>query len=195
MLPGGAMGELLSIYVPRTELEIRTSMGFARDLAVTTLREIETARRLAMESEGRLRVIKEEIETTKVRRDIAKKSKDEAQKSQLDDVVKRQERERDYLQRLFEAMRADSERLDADRAAADSWVKSLEEESLVARRQSEIGVREPTPDEAADYRVRLRRMLDAQKQASERWEEASALRKQVAERRIKQLEALSKISK
>ncbi|HET7903461.1 MAG TPA: hypothetical protein VFM17_02770 [Candidatus Eisenbacteria bacterium] len=195
MLQGGAMGELLSIYVPRPESEIRTSMGFARDLAVTTMREIETARRLAMESEGRLRVIKEEIETTKVRRDVAKKAKDEAQKNQLDGVVKRQERERDYLQRLFDAMRADTERLDADRAAADSWVKSLEEESLVARRQAEIGAREPSPDEAADYRGRLRRMLDAQKQASERWEKASELRKLVAERRIKQLEALSKISK
>ena len=170
-------------------------MGFARDLSVTNAREIETARRLAMESDGRLRVIKEEIETTRVRRDVAKKAKDEAQKNQLDEVVKRQERERAYLQRLSDAMRADNQRLDAERVAADSWVKSLEEETLVARRHAEIGAREPSPSEASDYRTRLRRLLDSQKQASERWESASQLRKLVAERRIKQLEALSKLTK
>jgi hypothetical protein len=195
MLQGGAMGELLSIYVPRSEAEIQTSMGFARDLAVSNEREIQTNRRLAMEAEGRLRVIKEELETTKVRRDVAKKAKDEAQKGQLDEVVKRQERERDYLQRLHDAMRADTERLDAERLAAETWVKSLEEESLVARRHAEIGAREPSPAEAADYRSRLRRMLDTQKQAAERWGKASDLRKLVAERRIKQLEAQSKLTR
>lgn len=195
MLQGGAMGELLSIYVPRSDAEIQASMGFARDLAVSNAREIQTSRRLAMEAEGRLRVIKEEIETTKVRRDVAKKAKDEAQRRQLDEVVKRQERERDYLQRLHDAMSADTERLDAERLAAETWVKSLEEESLVARRHAEIGAREPSPTEAADYRTRLRRMLDTQKQAAERWGKASDLRRLVADRRIKQLEAQSKLTR
>lgn len=195
MLERGAMGELLSIYVPRSDAEIQASMGFARDLAVSNAREIQTSRRLALEAEGRLRVIKEEIETTKVRRDVAKKAKDEAQKNQLDDLAKRQERERDYLQRLHDALRADTERLDAERVAAETWVKSLEEESLVARRHAAIGAREPSPDEAAEYRGRLRRMLDTQKQAAERWGKASDLRKLVAERRIKQLEAQSKLTR
>jgi hypothetical protein len=195
MLRGGQMGELLSVYVPRQESEISRLAGDARAMQRSAESEIDEARNLATEADGRVRITSEEIETTKTRRDVARKAKDEAARAELEATLKRQSSEKAYLERLRDALRADADRLEADREASQARVKALDLELEVARSYVQVGSPSATPEMVTQYRQSLQRMLDAQKNSAEHWKDASEKRRQVADRRLKQLQSLSKLSK
>ena len=193
MLRGGEMGELLAVYVPRSEAEVKRLLDDMRNLQRSSESEVGEARRLASEADGRVRIMKEEIKTTKVRRDVAKKSKDEAARKELEAALERQDREQDYLEHLRDALRADADRLDAEKAASAARVEALGLELQVADRYEELAATR-TSDAPDEYCALLGKMLEAQKQSADKWREASDRRKKVAERRLKQLQSLSKLA-
>jgi hypothetical protein len=193
LLRGGTVGELFAVYIPRSESAIQNSIDFARSLSLAASNDLTEARRLAIDAEGRLRILNEEIRTSKTRRDVAKKTKNEGQRLELDIAVKQQDRERNYLETLKASLKTNVERLESDRIAADAYVKALEIELTVARKNAEIGTA-PTPAETAAYRDILRIMLDAQRVAAEDWVSAGELRKRTAEHQIKQVQTLDKLN-
>jgi len=192
MLQGGTVGELLSLNVPRTEAEIQQRLDEARSLERMADGELETGGRLADEATSRAKIMEEEMEVTKARRDAAKKAKDKAAAADLDASVKKQTIELKYLERLRETLRADLDRLGSSKASAEAAAKSLELELHVVRKQAVLGA-QPTPESVNEYRTLLRQMLVAQRDAADRVREASDKRKRVAEQRLKQLDALAKL--
>lgn len=194
LLRGGALGELLFSYVPREAPEIERLLGDAQAMQRAADREVDTVRRLATEADGRARITKEEIETTKVRLDIAKKAKDAAARAELEATSKRQSRERDYFEKLRDALRADADRLEAEREASSARVKALEKERDVAGQYAQVSAAAPGPEAMIRYRALLRDMLEAQKKSANLWIDASKKRERVADRRLKQLESHSKLS-
>jgi len=195
MLRGGEVGELLSVYVPRDPSEVQRALEYAQFLERSAASEIDETRSLSSEADGRARIMKEEMQTTKVKRDVAKKAKDPTAQADLNATYKRQTREQSYLVHLRDALRADADRMEAERSAASARVKSLELEVRVAQKQAELSGGTPSGEDVSQYRSMLKAMLDAQRQAADRSRDASDKRKRVADRRIKQLAALSKISK
>ncbi|MCC6349262.1 MAG: hypothetical protein IT347_06685 [Candidatus Eisenbacteria bacterium] len=193
MLPGGQLAELLSIYVPRSESDLGRYLEDARDLQRASASEIDDTRRRAAEADGRAKIMKEEMKTSKVRRDVAGKAKDQAQRTQLDAAFKQQTNEQAYLLRQRDALRADAVRLEAERQAWDLRVKALELELDAARKHAEVVAQPSDANKVAEYRSLLRNLLEAQKQAANRWIEASADRKRVAERKLAQLQSLSRL--
>jgi hypothetical protein len=193
MLNGGPLEELLSVYVPRPESEIRRLLEDAREMETSASSEIEVARRLAAEADGRQKIMSEEIKTTQVRRDVAKKAKDEPLRATLDAAVKKQSNEKKYLEHLRDALRADASSLEADRKASAMRVKALELELQAAQKHAEISAGVFDPAKVPAYQSLLRNLLEAQKQSADAWKDASGKRKQVAERRLKQLQSLSKL--
>ncbi|HEX5032015.1 MAG TPA: hypothetical protein VFX78_11230 [Candidatus Eisenbacteria bacterium] len=191
--PSGPMEELLSVYVPRDATKVQAFLDEVREMERTATDEVNDARRLAAVADGRQRVMQEEIRTTKVRRDVAKKDKDEAARTELDAAMKRQENERKYLEHLRDALQADADYLDTERDAAAKRATALELELQAAEKHAAISAGGQDPAKVSDYRAVLRRLLEAQKASAERWQDASAKRKKVAERRLKQLESLSKL--
>jgi hypothetical protein len=191
--PSGAMQELLSVYVPRSRPTITRLLDDVREMERAALDEVNEVRRLADVADGRQRIMKEETKTTKVRRDVAKRDKNEAARAALDSAVKRQENEQRYLEHLRDALRADADYLNAERDAAAKRASALELELEAAEKHAAISAGRQDPATVSDYRALLRRLLEAQKASAERWQDASAKRKAVAERRLKQLESLSKL--
>lgn len=194
LLRGGPMGELLSVYVPRGAGEIQRLLDEARGSQRAAASEIDGARRLATAADDRARIMKEELDASQVRLDVAKRANDGAARNQLTATYARQLQERDYLLRLREAMRADGDRLEAERTAAASRIRALELEQQVASRSTEFAVTPPGPEQLRQYRELLHQMLDAQVLAADRSQEAMSKRRLVALRRLRQLEALSKLS-
>ncbi len=222
LLKGGEMGELLTVYVPRNESEVQRLLGDSRDMELGMAKEVESTRKLATEAEGRARIMKEELEATRVRRDVARRSKDAAAISELEAAFQRQDREHTYLEDLRDALRADIDRIDAEREAAASRSKALELELRVVQRHRVLtnprrnepssssgagttpDVRAaaantptsvtPSPGEIAHYCTLMRDMLDAQRDAAGRWATAADRRRSLAERKIRQLDALTRLS-
>ena len=191
--PSGPMEELLSVYVPRSATRVQRLLDEVREMERRASDEVNEIRRLAEVADGRQRVMKEEVKTTKVRRDVAKKDKNEAARAELDAAVKRQENEQRYLEHLRDALRADADYLDTERDAAAKRATALELELQAAEMHAAISAGGQDPAKVSDYRAVLRRLLEAQKASAERWQDASAKRKKVAERRLKQLQSLSKL--
>ena len=194
LLNGGVMGELLSVSVPRGEDEIERLLDDAHRLEKAAAGEIANGRRLAIEAQGRIDIMKAEIETAKTRRDAAKKNKDQAAAAESDAVYKKQSRELKYLTQLQAAVNADADRLEAAKAAASATAKALERERDVVRKQTEIGTTTPTPQAVEQYRGLLRGMLESQREAAARSQVAADKRMKLAEQRLKQLATLSKLS-
>lgn len=195
LLRGGPLGELMSVYPPRAIDEVQKQLEYSRNLAKAAEADIAESRRLAQAAEGRVKIMSEELETTKTRLGVAKKLKNEADQASLEPDVKRQEAEKKYLERLRDALRADAASLDGQMDAAAARVKALDLELDVARRHTQLSTTvAPTPDDIADYRARLRKMLDAQSDASKRVKAAADKSQEVADRRLKQLDALSKLT-
>lgn len=194
LLNGGVMGELLSVSVPRAEDEIARLLDEAHRLEKAATGEIENGRRLAIEAQGRIDVMKAENETAKTRRDAAKKNKDQAAAAEADAVYKKQSRELKYLMQLQDAVNADADRLEAAKAAASATARALERERDVVRKQAEIGAGTPTPEAVEQYRGLLRGMLESQREAAAKSQVAADKRMKLAEQRLKQLAALSKLS-
>ena len=137
--------------------------------------------------------MREEIQTTRVRLDVARKARDVAASTELEAAYKRQSHEFDYFQQLRDALRADADRLEAERSAASARTRALELELNVARKNAELMVTQ-LPGAVAKYRVLLHDMLAAQKAAAERGRDAAELRRLVAERRLRQLDSLTRLS-
>jgi hypothetical protein len=196
LLRGGTMGEVFAIYVPRGESAIENSLNFARSLSKEASNDLLDAQRREIDGKGRLKILVEELKTSKTRRDVAKKTKDESQRRDFVDAVKQQEQERKYLEQMSQTLETNRERLESDRAAGDAYVKALEMELDVARKHSQlnISVSQPTSLEISAYTDMLRKMLDAQRTAADQWVSAGELRKQVAERQLRQLQTLNKLS-
>jgi hypothetical protein len=192
-LPGGMMGELLSVYVPRKEEEIQRLLDEARVLQSMAETELKNSQELSTEAAGRIRIMTEEIAVTKAKRDAAKSAKDKVALAELDAAQKRQEREFKYLNKLSDALHADADRLQSAQAAAGAQAKALEIELQVARQQAALGAT-PASGAVAEYRTQLRRMLEAQRDAATQAGQASEKRKRLVEERLKQLNELAKLS-
>lgn len=193
LLQGGTMGELLAINVPRSQDDIQRLIDEARRLEKTAAEEIESGRQLAIKAEDRTKIMKSELENTKTRRDAAKKEKDKVQAGQYDQTAKKQSQELRYLTQLSDAVKADADRLESAKSAANATAKALEKELDVVRKQAELGAGTPTPEAIAQYRNMLRDMLQSQRDAASKAQIASDKKKKLAEQRLKQLDALGKL--
>jgi len=193
LLRGGEMGELLSVYVPRGEAEVQRQLDDARAAERASSEDMDATQRLAEDADGRARIMREEIQTTRVRLDVARKARDLAATAELDAKYRRQGHELDYFQQLKDALHADADRLQSDRSAASARTRALELELNVAQRNAELLVTQ-LPNAVTQYRALLRDMLDAQRLAAERGRDAAERRRLVAERRLRQLDSLTRLS-
>ena len=194
-LPGGELAELLSAYVPRAVGDLQRLLADARVQQRIAETEIDGARRLAVEAEGRVRILREELQTTRTRRDVAHRSGDLARRTQAEVAFRRQTREADYLEKLRDTMRQDAERAGAERDAAAARVKALDLELNLARMNADL--RQPNPSLLAISRYRdvLWQALEAQRAAADRARDASAEQARVAEMRMRQVYALSMLGR
>ncbi len=189
----GQVAELFSVYVPRAAADIQQQLDNARGFQISASAQIAQTRSLGGDADNRARVMKEEIGTSKTKRGIAKKAKDKAAVESLDATIRRQEDELQYLQNLRDAMLAEADRLATEQAAVAARVKALQFETLVAKKNEELRSPLATSDAADQYQVMLRNLLDAQRDSAEKWRLAAEKDKKVAERRIEQLEALTRL--
>ena len=194
LLKGGAMGELLAVYVPRSEDDIKSLIEGAKKLQDAAQNEIDEAQKISVEADGRAKVMKEEIQTNQEKLNLAKKTKDAAAKTDLEAALKRQKRELSYLTSVGDAARTDSDRLKTELTAFAARAKALELELDVAKQNVALSAATPTADSEAKYRAQLRNLLEAQRSAADRSSEAAGMLKRVAEKRLKQLESLAKIA-
>jgi len=192
LLRGGVMGELMAVSVPRSQAEIQRLLDEARGLENTAEYQIQSSEGLAIEAEGRAKIMHEELEVTRARRDAAKKAKDKVATAELDATYKKQERQYKYLTQLHDATKADADRLRSAKAAAQATQKSLELELQLYEKQAQLG-ENPPPQAVDEYRSLLRNMLQAQGDAADRGREASDKRKKLVQERLKQLNALGKL--
>ena len=195
LLRGGEMGELLAVYVPRGAAEVQHQLDDARasDRAAATM--VDGTRRLAEDADGRARIMREELQSNRVRSDVARKAQDPVATAELDAAYKRQSKELDYLTQMRDALRADADRMDADRIAAAAHIHALELELAVSTKHSQLSTgKRPPPATLTEYRQLLHDMLDAQRTAAERVRDAAERRRLVADRRIRQLESLAKLT-
>ena len=88
---------------------------------------------------------------------------------------------------------ADADRLQSAQAAAKAQEKALDQELKVVRKLAELG-ENPPGQAVTEYRTMLRAMLESQREAANRGSEANDKRKKMVEERLKQLDALSKVS-
>jgi len=189
----GTVAELLSVYVPRDVKDLQQQLQNAREFQIAATSQINTARALAAEAEGRATIMKEEIETTKAKRAAAKKAKDKPAIDALDATAERQDNEKDYLENLRDAMMAEADRVETEQAAMAARVKSLELETLVSSKNEELRGPLANSQSAAQYQTLLRNLLDAQRDTADKFRVAAEKDKRVTERRIEQLKALSKL--
>jgi len=194
MLRGGELGELLEIYVPLPDEELQRRLEVARNLSLTTDNEIAHMQRLATMGRGRIDILDEEIATTKVRRDVAKKTNDPAF-AELEGTLARQEAEAKYLSKILKAMNADTERAKSENESAIAWSKALELEQKVALRFLELSNGTPTGAEIEDYRSNLKVMLEAQRDVASSNRDRSEMRRKLADARLQQLKAFGTLSK
>ena len=195
MLRGGEMGELLAVYVPRGASEVQHQLEDARasDRAAATM--VDGTRRLAADADGRARITREELQSNRVRYDVARKAQDNVATTELDVAYKRQSKELDYLTQMRDALRADADRMDADRLAASAHIHALELELAASTRHAQLSTGKRLPDATvAQYKLLLHDMLDAQRTAAERVRDAAERRRLAADRRLKQLESLSRLT-
>jgi hypothetical protein len=186
------MGELMAVTVPRSKPEIQRLLDEARNLEDMAETEIRANSGLATEAEGRAKIMHEELNVTQAKRDAAKKAKDKVATAELDATYKKQERQYKYLTQLLDATRADADRLQSAKAAAQATAKSLALELQLSQKQAQLGDN-PPPQALDEYRSLMRNMLQAQGDAADRTRQASDKRKKLVEERLKQLNALSKL--
>src|SRR5262252_8060530 len=195
LLRGGEMGELLTIYVPRGAAEVQHQLDDARASDRAAATTVDGTRRLAADADGRARIMREELQSNRVRYDVAHKAQDNVATTELDAAYKRQSKELDYLTQMRDALKADADRMDADRVAAAAHIHALELELAVSTRQAQLATGKRPPDATvAQYRLLLHDMLDAQRTAAERVRDAAERRRLAADRRLKQLESLGRLT-
>jgi len=195
MLRGGEMGELLAVYMPRGAGEVQHQLDDARGSDRAAATTVDGTRRLAADADGRARIMREELQSNRVRYDVARRAQDHVATTELDAAYKRQSKELEYLTQMRDALRADADRMDADRVAAAAYIHALELELAVSTRHSQLTTGKRPPDATvAQYKLLLHDMLDAQRTAAERVRDAAERRRLAADRRLKQLESLGKLT-
>jgi hypothetical protein len=193
--PGGELGELLATYVPREAGDLQRLIADARVVQRVAGSEIDGAKRLAVDADGRVRIVRGEMIATRTRRDVARRSGDLAKRTEAEAAYRRQMRELAYLERLRDTMTEDAERAAADQAAAAARLKALELELQLARMNADL--RQPNVSLLAisRYRDALWNALEAQRLAAERSREASGRQSRVAELRMRQVYSLSQLGR
>jgi len=195
MLRGGEMGELLAVYVPRGASEVQHQLEDARASDRSAATMVDGTRRLAADADGRARITREELQSNRVRYDVARKAQDNVATTELDVAYKRQSKELDYLTQMRDALKADADRMDADRLAASAHIHALELELAASTRHAQLSTGKRPPDATiTQYRLLLHDMLDAQRTAAERVRDAAERRRLAADRRLKQLESLGRLT-
>jgi hypothetical protein len=181
--------------MPRGSSEVQHQLDDARASDRAAATTVDGTRRLAADADGRARIMREELQSNRVRYDVARKSQDQVATVELDAAYKRQSMEMDYLTQMRDALKADADRMDADRVAAAAHVHALELELAVSTKHAQLSTGKRPPDATlAQYRLLLHDMLDAQRTAAERVRDAAERRRLVADRRLKQLESLDRLS-
>ena len=132
LLRGGPLGELVSIYSPRNPQEIQRQAENAQAEQRMAQGEIDASRRNAEAADGQVRIMDEEPQTTKTRRDVAKKLKNDADPIPLSANTRKQDTEKSYLESLRDALRADADRLESERDAADKGIDASSKRKAVA---------------------------------------------------------------
>jgi hypothetical protein len=189
----GTVAELLSVYVPRDLKDLQQQLQNAREFQMAATSQINTAHALAAEAESRVTVMTEEIETTKVKRSVAKQAKDKPAMEALDATAERQKNEKAYLENLRDAMMAEADRVETEQAAMAARVKSLELETLLSSKNEELRGPLANSQTAAQYQTLLRSLLDAQRDSADKFRKAAEKDKRVTDRRIAQLESLRRL--
>jgi hypothetical protein len=187
IFPGGELGELLSVYVPREPRELQRLLQDARETQRAT-GEIDGAR-------GRVRILRGELQTTRTRRDVARRTGDLAKQTEAEATYRRQTREVAYLEKLRDTMREDAERASAEHDAATARVKSLEQELQLATMRADLLRPAASLTAISRYRDQLWQVLEAQRVAADRSRDASGRLSRVAELRMRQVYSLSQIGR
>jgi hypothetical protein len=196
LLRGGPMGELLSVYAPRHPGEIEGLLDAFRSLRELAEERYTESNRMAATADGRVRIMKEELDTTKTRLSVAKKAKNDADIATFTAEVKRQEAEKTYIERLRDALKADAAFLDSERAAAAGQIKALELEADVASKHADIlASPEENRVDISTYSDLLRQMFNARRTAGDLTSDAGSRQEEAAARKLKQLDALSALSR
>jgi len=193
LLKGGPLGELLSIYPPRKPEEVQQLLGLARSEQESAQKDIAESRRIADAADGRVRIMNDEVQTTKTRLSVAKKEKNASDRTALESELKRQKAELKYIERVRDAYKSDSALLDSRSNAASARAKALELEVDVSRKY-DVVARSDSAADIAGYRDALKKMLTARQEAADHVADSASSEKAVATRRLKQLDALAKIS-
>ncbi len=196
ILRGGTTGELMAVYTPRSPEEIQRLLEIAKSSQQSAENSYAESVRLAQSASGQLQIMTEELRTTETRLNVAKKAKNSSDVSLLTNEAKRQEAERKYLVSLRDAMNADMESLNSQRIAAGAQVKALQIESDAAKKHDEIvAANSEKASNTTSYAALLKQLFSARKEAADRALEAASKQTSVASRKLKQLDALSKLSK
>src|SRR5262249_23971274 len=132
MLRGGEMGELLAVYMPRGAGEVQHQLDDARGSDRAAATTVDGTRRLAADADGRTRIMREELQSNRVRYDVARRAGDAIAATELEAAYKRQSNELEYLTQMRDALRADADRMDADRLPAPAHTHALARERAAA---------------------------------------------------------------
>jgi hypothetical protein len=195
LLQNGPLGELLSIYPPRKPEEVQKLIGLAHSEQESAQKDIAESRRIADAADGRVRIMNEEVKTTETRLSVAKKEKSASDRNALESELKRQKAELKYIERVRDAYKSDAALLDSRNSAASARVKALELEADVSRKYDVVAGGSDSASDIAGYRDALKKMLAARQEAADRVASSASSEKDVATRRLKQLDALAKINR
>lgn len=190
-LPGGELGELLSAYVPREPGDLQRILVDARVAQRVAGSEIDGAKRLAVDADGRVRIVRGEMIAVRTRRDVARRTGDLVKRAEAETVYRRQLREVAYLERLRDTMQEEAGRAAADRDAAAARVKALDLELQLSRMNASMRGPGTSLLTITRYREVLWQVLEAQRDAAELLRAASARQARVAELRMRQVYSLS----
>jgi hypothetical protein len=194
LLRAGPLGELMSVFTPQSPDEIQRRLNFERTNQENAEHDVTANHRLVQEAEGRVKISNEELSTTKTRLDVAKKANNPSDKTALELELKRQKAEKNYIGVLLDVAKADATWLDSRKSAAAARVKALELENDITKKYAEMNT--ASGDNAstiASYRQLLTKLLEAQEKAANLEKEAASAEKDAADRRVQQLNTLSKL--
>jgi hypothetical protein len=194
LLKAGPLGELMSVFTPRNPDEIQQRLNFAKTDQENAERDVAANRRLVQEAEDRVKISNQEVSTSKTRLDIARKANNPADKATVEVELKRLKAEKNYLGVLLDVAKADATWLDSRKSSSAARVKALELENEITKKYAEMGTAKgDSASSIASYRQSLIQLLEAQEKAADLAKEAASAEKLAADRRVQQLETLSKL--
>jgi len=180
----------LGLVPTRPQGEITADINAAKAEASASEASLAPARERAVIAKGRLNIQKEELQTLETRMKLAKQIKNGSEMATLKVSIDKARRQLAYLARTEEAMRADVDRLEAEREAAKATITMFERELELQMLRNSPGIAGVDPR----FPDLVRRTLDAQKSAADKRADAAARARSVAERQLTQLKALDKMA-